>query len=69
MGIKDKRDPRRAKDREGRLRPGVRATTHPDSGSTSREELRACRRRMELLIKQQESVAAEIAAERAANNM
>ncbi|XP_006044726.1 cilia- and flagella-associated protein 74 isoform X1 [Bubalus bubalis] len=35
----------------------------------TREELRACRRRMELLIKQQESVAAEIAAERAANNM
>ena len=23
MGIKDKRDPRRAKGREGRLRPGV----------------------------------------------
>uniref|UniRef100_A0A8B9YP82 Cilia- and flagella-associated protein 74 n=1 Tax=Bos mutus grunniens TaxID=30521 RepID=A0A8B9YP82_BOSMU len=35
----------------------------------TRGELRACRRRMELLVKQQESVAAEIAAERAANNM
>ena len=69
MGIKDKRDPSRAKDREGRLRPGVHGTTHPNSGSTSRGELRACRRRMELLVKQQESVAAEMAAERAANNM
>ncbi|KAF4018512.1 hypothetical protein G4228_009934, partial [Cervus hanglu yarkandensis] len=35
----------------------------------TRGELRACRRRMELLVKQQESVAAEMAAERAANNM
>ena len=55
--------------RRGRLRPGVRGTTHPGSCSTSRGELRACRRRMELLVKQQESVAAEMAAERAANNM
>ncbi|XP_055275348.1 cilia- and flagella-associated protein 74 [Moschus berezovskii] len=35
----------------------------------TRGELRACRRRMELLVKQQESVAAEMAAEKAANNM
>ncbi|KAM9706014.1 cilia- and flagella-associated protein 74 [Dama dama] len=35
----------------------------------TRGELRACRRRMELLVKQQESMAAEMAAERAANNM
>ncbi|XP_068841854.1 cilia- and flagella-associated protein 74 [Capricornis sumatraensis] len=35
----------------------------------TRGDLRACRRRMELLVKQQESVAAEMAAERAANNM
>ncbi|XP_014639290.1 PREDICTED: cilia- and flagella-associated protein 74 [Ceratotherium simum simum] len=34
-----------------------------------REELRACRQRMDLLTKQQESVAAELAAEREANNM
>ncbi|XP_071474637.1 cilia- and flagella-associated protein 74 [Marmota flaviventris] len=35
----------------------------------TREELRACRQRVDLLSKQQETVAAEMARERAANNM
>ncbi|XP_053516168.1 cilia- and flagella-associated protein 74 [Artibeus jamaicensis] len=41
----------------------------PDSGFNPREELRACCHRTDLITKQQERVAAEMAAEREANNI
>ncbi|GAB1289330.1 Cilia- and flagella-associated protein 74 [Apodemus speciosus] len=40
-----------------------------DDGGGNRGELRICRQRMDLLAKQQESLAAEIATEKEANNM
>ena len=44
-------------------------TISPDSGFNPRAELRACCQRMDLIAKQQESVAAEMATEREAGNM
>lgn len=52
----------------GRPRRLEEALTWP-LASTPRAELRACRERMGLLTKQQESVAADVAAEREANHM
>lgn len=55
--------------RRGRRRQGRVPDHFPGLGLDRREELRACCRRMDLIAKQQESVAAEVDAEREANNM